>query len=489
MARKNFYITTTLPYVNSAPHIGFALEIVQADIIARYRAALGDRVVFNTGTDEHGQKIYRNAQESGRDVQVYVDENAAQFSRLKEALNVSCTNFIRTTDPHHVAAAQEFWKRCAKSGDIYKKDYEIKYCVGCEMEKTESELTDGHCPIHPNLRIEIIKEENYFFRFSKYQKPLLELYEKYPDFVVPSHRLTEIRNFVSAGLQDFSISRLKSKMPWGVPVPGDQSQVMYVWFDALVNYVSTLGWPEDEKNFSDFWGTPENPNALQIAGKDNLRQQSAMWQAMLISAGLPTSRQILIHGFINFGGQKMSKSLGNVVEPFAIVEKYGTDALRFWLAHDLNPFEDGDFTWERFKESYNANLTNGLGNFAARVLTLGERLNDGNFKSGEIDPEIDKFIGETKKKVAAKMEDYAFNEALAAVWELISFGDRYVNEKKPWENFDGRAVWGLVVILDNVAALLEPFLPGTAEKITAAISWEGKNLKIKKPPILFPRIK
>ncbi len=482
MDRKRFYITTTLPYVNSAPHIGFALEIVQADAIARERRALGDEVVFNTGTDEHGLKIYRSAQEAGQDVQSYVDENAAKFDRLKEALNLSYTNFIRTTDPRHVAAAQEFWRRCDKNGDIYKKNYEVKYCVGCELEKTESELVDGRCPIHPNLQIEVIEEENYFFRFSKYQKPLLALYEKRPDFVVPAHRLAEIRNFVSSGLQDFSVSRLASKMPWGVPVPGDEAHVMYVWFDALVNYISTLGWPDDEKNFSAFWP------GVQIAGKDNLRQQSAMWQAMLMSAGLPNSKQIIIHGFINSGGAKMSKSLGNVVDPFAIVEKYGTDTLRFWLLHDLNPFEDGNFTWEKFSEGYNAYLANGLGNFAARVLTLGEKLNDGNFKSGEIDPEIDRLIGETKKKVAAKLEAYAFNEALAAIWNLISFGDRYVNEKKPWEKFDGRVVWGLIVILDNVAALLEPFLPGTAEKITASISWEGKDLKIKKPAILFPRI-
>ncbi len=483
MDKKRFYITTTLPYVNADPHIGFALEIVQADAIARYHRARGDEVVFNTGTDEHGLKIYRNAQEAGIAIQKYVDENAAKFDRLKKALDLSYTHFIRTTDPHHVEAAREFWKRCDRSGDIYKKNYDIKYCIGCELEKTESELVDGKCPIHPNLKIETIEEENYFFRFSKYQKPLLELYEKHPDFVVPSHRLSEIRNFVGAGLQDFSVSRLKSKMPWGVPVPGDDAHVMYVWFDALVNYISTLGWPENKANFEDFWP------GVQIAGKDNLRQQSAMWQAMLLSAGLPPSRQILIHGFINSGGQKMSKSLGNVVDPFAVVGKYGTDALRFWLLHDLQPFEDGDFTWEKFAESYNAHLANGLGNFAARVLTLGEKLSESNFKTHDIDPAIDKLIKETKETAAEKLAVYAFNEALAAVWNLISFGDRYVNEHKPWENFDGRVVWSLVVVLDNVAALLEPFLPGTAEKITAAIAWEGKQLRIKKPAILFPRVK
>ena len=490
MAKKRFYITTTLPYVNARLHIGHALEFVQADAIARSHKALGDEVFFNTGTDEHGQKIYEKALKEGQDPQAYVDACARDFKEVLNSLDILPeVNFIRTTDAHHMAAAREFWKRCDKNGDIYKKNYQTKYCVGCELEKTDSELVGGKCPVHPNLKLEVREEENYFFRFSKYQKPLLELYEKHPDFVVPSHRLTEIKNFVEAGLQDFSISRLKSKMPWGVPVPGDDDHVMYVWFDALVNYVSALGWPEDEEKFEEFWGTKEHPNALQIAGKDNLRQQSAMWQAMLLSAGLPTSRQVIIHGFVNVNGAKISKSAGNAIDLVEMTGKYGTDAVRFWLLHDMTPFEDGDFTWERFNESYNAHLANGLGNFAARVLTLGERLDDGNFSSGDIDPAIDKLITDTREKVAAHIETYAWNEAVTAVWNLIAFGDKYVNEHKPWENFDGRAVWGLVVILDNVAAMLEPFLPGTAQKLTAAISWEGKKLKIEKPAILFPRVK
>lgn len=476
--------------MNADPHIGFALEIVQADIIARYHKSLGEEVVFNTGTDEHGLKIYRNAQEEGKDVQKYVDENAVKFNELKKALNVDFTNFIRTTDQRHMAAAQEFWKRCDRNGDIYKKNYQIKYCVGCELEKTESELQNGVCPIHPNLKLELIEEENYFFRFSKYQKPLLELYEKYPDFVAPAHRLTEIRNFVAAGLQDFSVSRLKSKMPWGVPVPGDEAQVMYVWFDALVNYISTLGWPEDEKNFEKFWGTKEKPNALQIAGKDNLRQQSAMWQAMLLSAGLPTSRQIIIHGFITSVGQKMSKSLGNVINPFKVVEQYGTDALRFWLSHDMSPFEDGDFTWERFKESYNAYLANGLGNFTARVLTLGASL--GQFEAPAVSKEVSEKIEAVKKIVAEKLGAYRFHEAMGVIWDLISFGDSYVNTNKPWAITEPErkksAVFDMVAVLDNAAALLQPFMPETALKITANIVWSGREVKIKKAGILFPRL-
>src|SRR3989344_666071 len=283
MEKKAFYLTTTLPYVNAEPHIGFALEIVHADIVARYHKLLGDEDFFNTGTDEHGTKIYRKALEEGKDPQKYVDEYADKFRSLKEKLNLYADlHFIRTTDAHHKTAAQEFWRLCLKKGDIYKKDYQLKYCVGCELEKTESELEGGRCPIHQNLEIELINEENYFFRWSKYQKDLLTLYEKHQDLVVPDFRFNEIKKFVETGLEDFSISRLKKKMPWGVSVPDDEEHVMFVWFDALINYISTLGWPEDEVNFEKFWP------GVQIAGKDNLRQQSAMWQAMLLSAGIST---------------------------------------------------------------------------------------------------------------------------------------------------------------------------------------------------------
>src|SRR5260221_14161694 len=234
---KKFYITTTLPYVNAEPHIGFALEIVQADVLARYHRIRGEEVFFNFGTDEHGLKIYRKVQEAKQDPQLYTNEYATKFSKLKEALNLSYDNFIRTTDKHHIKAAQEFWKRCMENGDIYKKNYSIKYCVGCELEKTDSDLENGRCPLHPKLEIEVYDEENYFFRFSKFQKPLLAYYEKHPDFVVPEEKYNEIKTFVKSGLEDFSISRLKSKMPWGIDVPDDPKHIMYVWFDALINYI------------------------------------------------------------------------------------------------------------------------------------------------------------------------------------------------------------------------------------------------------------
>ena len=364
---KRLYLTTTLPYVNADPHIGFALEIVHADAYARYRRLSGDEVFFNTGTDEHGVKIYRQALAAKKDPQAFTDEYAAKFDRLKEGLNLSYDNFIRTTDPKHKAAAQEFWKRCEAAGDIYKKAYKIKYCVGCELEKTDSELVDGRCPIHPNLELEIIDEENYFFRFSKYAPFLLKLYEERSDFVLPDFRFNEIQKFVERGLEDFSISRLKEKMPWGVPVPGDDSQVMYVWFDALVNYISAIGWPSDEETFNSWWPV------TQFAGKDQIRQQAAMWQAMLKSAGLSPSKQIIIHGFITSGGAKMSKSLGNVINPFSIVDEYGTDApVRRQRFHDGK--NERSLQWragKRFGESRRAYHAVGTDSFAGADCPTG----------------------------------------------------------------------------------------------------------------------
>ncbi|MDZ4205869.1 MAG: methionine--tRNA ligase, partial [Patescibacteria group bacterium] len=306
---KSFYITTTLPYLNADPHIGHAFEFIQADIIARYKRLVGNEVFFNTGTDEHGLKIYRKAFDVKMDTQDYVDLYVLRFKALKESLNLSYTNFIRTTDPHHIAAAQTFWNICLKNGDIYKKEYKAKYCVGCEMERHDSELENNRCFLHPNLKLEIIEEVNYFFRFSKFQEPLLQLYKQNPDFVLPSTRLNEIEAFVERGLEDFSISRLKSKMPWGIDVPNDPEHTMFVWFDALVNYVSVIGWPTNTEEFKKWWPV------TQYAGKDNLRQQSAIWQAMLMSAGLTPSKQIVIHGHITSEGRKMSKSLGNIIDP------------------------------------------------------------------------------------------------------------------------------------------------------------------------------
>ena len=477
---KPYYLTTTLPYVNADPHIGFALEIVQADIIARYRALCGDEVFFNTGTDEHGLKIQRNAEAAGKATQDYVDEYAARFRLLKTKLNLYPElHFIRTTDAHHKSAAQEFWNRCLAAGDIYKKSYSIKYCVGCELEKTDSELVDGKCPLHPNLTIELIDEENYFFKWSKYQQPLLDMYAARPDFVVPDFRFNEIKAFVARGLEDFSISRLKSKMSWGIPVPGDETQVMYVWFDALINYVSTLGWPEDNENFEKFWGSADAPNAIQMAGKDNLRQQSAMWQAMLMSAGLPNTKQVVIHGFITSEGKKMSKSLGNVIDPISIVDEYGADALRIFLARHVHPFEDSDFTMTKFKESYNADLANGIGNLAARIMTLAQ-----NNLSSPVENLVTVSLA---NEFTDALDRYDYNAASDFIWQQISKLDGRLTTEKPFavvktDPEKGKAIIAECVIeLYQIARLLKPFMPTTSDSIKAAV------LSNTKPANLFPR--
>jgi len=469
---KKFYITTTLPYVNADPHIGFALEIIQADVLARYYQNLGYEVFFNTGVDEHGLKIFNKAKENNLSPKEYCDIYAKKFDNLKQILNVGYNSFTRTTDLHHIKSAQEFWKLCEKNGDIYKKNYKAKYCVGCELEKTDSELVDGRCPIHPNLELEIIEEENYFFKYSKYQKALLELYEKNPDFVIPTTRLNEIKEFTKRGLDDFSISRLKEKMPWGIEVPGDEKHVMYVWFDALINYISSLGWPEDAGKFNNFWP------GLQVAGKDNLRQQSSMWQAMLLSAGLSNSKQIFIHGFITANGQKMSKSLGNVINPFELVEKYGTDAVRYYLLREITPTEDGDFTYEKFEQRYNSDLASGIGNLLARTLGIANKI---EIKKVEATASTKQKIEEVEKAYKTALDNFKFNEALSAVWDLIGYCDKYINAEKLWETKNPKTISDLFFVLNEISDLLSPFLPETSEKIR-------KGVELKKSEILFMKI-
>ncbi|MFA5886959.1 MAG: methionine--tRNA ligase [Patescibacteria group bacterium] len=476
---QTFYITTTLPYINSEPHIGFAAEIIKADVVARYERQRGKDVFFNTGTDEHGWKIYQKAQELGLAVQEYCDLYSAKFLPLKEKLNLSYDKFIRTTEASHQAAAQEFWRRCAAQGDIYKKEYKLKYCVGCELEKTDSELVDDHCPLHPNRELEIIEEENYFFRFSKYQNQLLKLYDERPNFVLPAGRLKEIRAFVAGGLQDFSISRVKEKMPHGVAVPGDDSQVMYVWFDALVNYVSTLGWPQDLKNFEKYWP------GLQVCGKDNLRPQAAMWQAMLLSAGLPHSTQVLVFGFLTVNGQKISKSLGNTVDPYALADEYGSDAVRYYLLSEIPPFEDGDYSTDKFRERYNADLANGLGNLVARVSNLLEKNNIvTSLKVDLKNPDSQELVSNFEQK----MSEYRFNEGLNLIREKLKVSDEILTRTAPWKIVDKVAQSAILIPLAqtilNLAYLLEPFLPVSAAQIQEQFS----QTQIKKGESLFPRL-
>ena len=467
---KNFYITTTLPYVNADPHVGFAMEIIHADVIARFKKAQGYDVFFNTGTDEHGQKVYEKALTEKKDPQAYCDLFAARFQDLKKVLNLSeDIHFIRTTDESHKKAAQEFWKLCEKAGDIYKKEYKIRYCVGCELEKTDSELVDGFCPIHPDKPLQITEEENYFFKFSKYGEKLLDLYAKKLDFVIPAYRLNEMKAFIERGLEDFSISRLTKKMSWGVPVPGDPDHVMYVWFDALVNYVSTIGWPHDMKSFEKYWPV------VQFAGKDQVRQQAAMWQAMLMSADISPTQTIVIHGFITVDGQKMSKSIGNVINPLDLVNEYGVDVVRYYVCRELNQFEDSDFSMEKFKDAYNAHLANGLGNLVSRIMKMVTLYG------------VTIELSSSKISENSSLETYEVKKAADEIWTRITSLDAFIQKEEPFKKIKvdkaaaEKDIQYLGRELSSVAHNLLPFMPTTAQTIIDLI----KENKMPEKPLFL----
>jgi methionyl-tRNA synthetase len=450
--------------------MGHALEFVRADIIARSKMLSGYDVFFNTGTDEHGVKIFEAAQAAGLPTQEFVDQG---FVTFKDQLNqfgvTDQLHFVRTTDKNHESAAQEFWKVVRDNGFIYKDVYKTKYCVGCEDAKTDSELVDGYCPEHPGKEIEYLEEENYFFQYSAFTDKLLAFYDAHPNFVVPDFRFNEIKSFVKTGLQDFSISRKKSKMPWGIPVPGDDDQVMYVWFDALTNYISTLGWPVADGNFTKYWtlGTP-----TQYCGKDNNRFQSAMWQAMLMAAGIPNSYQIVINGFILGGGSvRMSKTLGNVVDPRDIVTEFGTDALRLFMAKEISTFEDSPFTRERFLEAYNAHLANGLGNLVSRTMNM--------VVTYDVDISSISFPEFSDIK-HPDYDTFEINKAVDAIWDEIGELDGYIAENAPFKKVkidEAGAHDDLRHVtqgLARIAILLKPIMPETSDKIVELIKNKQK---------------
>ncbi len=483
MINKKFYITTTLPYVNGEPHIGHAMEFIRADIIARHKRLLvgEENVFFNTGTDEYGQKISEKAEEENLIPKEYTDKMVKNFINLHKILNISYDNFIRTTDKHHTEAAQKFWQIVEKNGWIEKKQYKIKYCVGCEMEKTDSELKDGFCPDHPNKELKILDEKNYFFKASFFSEELLKYYKKKP--VIPDFRLNEIRVLIKeSGIKDFSISRLKEKMHWGVPVPNDSKHVMYVWFDALVNYISSLGWQSENDNlFKEFWGTrnqPANSIIFQICGKDNLRPQTAMWQSMLIAAEIKNTDLIYINGHITSNGQKMSKSIGNVINPILVAEKYGTEAIRFFVAKHLHNFEDSDWTEKRFYDAYTADLVNGLGNLVNRILSM----------SSKADVKMQDKLKFDRSK--SSLENYDFNNEMNNIWKSIAELDDFISNKKPFNLIKEKPEEAKIILLSllkslyTIADWLKPILPKTSEKILKAIK---ENKKPVTP--LFPRIK
>jgi len=472
-----FYITTPIYYINDKAHIGHAYATIVADTLARWRRQKGEDVLFLTGVDENSQKTVDAAEKAGEEIVAYTDRMAKEWESLWEKIHISNTDFIRTTEDRHIKTVQDFWERLRAADDIYLGKYEGLYCKGCEEFKKEEDLVDGLCPIH-KTEPELVSEENYFFRLSKYQKQLLEFYEANENFVAPANRFQEVKSFVEAGLEDISFSR--EKRDWGIPVPNDPHQVIYVWADALVNYISAVG----------IEGWEEHPADIHAVGKEILRFHAVIWPAMLMSAGLPLPGQIIASGFLTVNGVKISKSLGNAVDPLDLVARYGIDALRYFLLREVPFGQDGDFSEEKMKERYNSDLANGLGNFAARVLALAEKE---NLASGALDDEFEKKIAAMKIAAEKKTGEFKFNEALMAVWDALAFGDRYVNEKKIWVITDDaarrKALFNLVSLLDNIAAALLPFLPEASKKITDAIRWEGKALRAKKIEVLFPRIK
>ena len=490
MSSEKFYITTSIAYTNSLPHIGFALELIQADVAARYNRLLGKDVWFLTGTDEHGSKIARKAKEEGKAPQKFCDEISVKFKALKELLNLSFDDFIRTTDQkRHWPTVEAIWKILESKGDLEKRKYKGLYCVGCEAFVTQKDLLDGKCPLH-NKEPEIVEEENYFFKLSNYQSQLKEILEKNEIKIFPEGRKNEMLNFIKEGLEDVSCSRDSKVLNWGVPVSGDESQTIYVWFEALINYLSALGYlTADDEKFRNYW-----PADIHFIGKDIARFHILLWPAMLLGLGLSLPKNIFIHGYITVDGQKMSKSIGNVINPFELIEKYAQkignkeaaiDAVRYFLLREISSMEDGDFTYEKFEERYNADLANGIGNLVARVVALTTKIL--NFKflilNEFSNPNFKIEIEKTKEKYEAALRDFKFNEALGAVWGLISFCDKYVNDNKPWEGGEDapQVISDLLLALQEIAELLKPFMPQTAEKILEQIT-TGKSTP------LFPRI-
>jgi methionyl-tRNA synthetase len=474
MSNKKFYITTSIAYTNAPPHIGFALESIQADVLARYHRLLGEEVFFLTGTDEHGTKIAWAAKKEGKRPQEFVDEISAQFKSLGEILNLSNSDFIRTTDQkRHWPTVNKVWLKLKENGDIYKKKYKGLYCVGCEAFIKEKDLIDGKCPNHQK-EPEIIEEENYFFKLSKYQKPIEEAIKKDEIKIIPETRKNEMLSFLKQGLEDISFSRPRESLQWGIPVPDDESQTVYVWCDALSNYISALNYAENGERFQKFW-----PADIHLIGKDIQKFHCLIWPGMLLSLGIPLPKKILVHGFITADGQKMSKSLGNIINPLELVEKYGTDAVRYFLLREIPSAEDGDFTYEKFEKRYNSDLAAGIGNLVARTVTLAEKLGIGQIKPPQTSAKS--FVITPKEKYNYAFNAFRFNDALSAIWEIIGTFDRYIDKEEPWKGGEKavQAVSDSFFALGEIAKLLHPFLPQTSEKIL-------KQLETKKPEILFP---
>lgn len=472
---KKFYITAAIPYVNAAPHIGHALEFVQTDTIARYHKLLGENVLTLSGGDENALKNVQAAEKAGEEVQNFVDKNTEKFLELTKKLNCDFDVWQKGSDKKtHLPSSQKLWELCDKAGDIYKKTYEGLYCVGCEQFYLLSELNEnGECFEHPGKKLETVSEENYFFKLSKYQKQLIELVESDKLKINPIERKNEVLSFLKEPLQDISISRSNERAKnWGVPVPGDDTQRIYVWFDALNIYQSGIGFGWDEKKYKKWW-----PADLHVIGKGITRFHAVYWPAFLLSAGLELPKALFIHGYFTVNGQKMSKTLGNVIDPIDLINKYGADALRYYFLAKFSPFTDGDFSEEKLKDVYNGELANGLGNLVSRVAKLAEN-------SGfEFETSSPKLFSE----VESSIREYRFDNALKFIWEKVTAIDQEINKAEPWK-LTGKelkdSLQDYLIKIREIALNIKSFLPETSDRILT-------NLGSKKPiaKILFPRLK
>ncbi len=473
-SNKKFFISTAIDYPSDKPHLGHSLEKIQADVIARYKRLQGFEVHFSTGTDEHGLKIQRKAEEAGKNPKEFVDEMSKYFKDAWKSLNISYDDFIRTTDERHEKVVQKIFQKIYDKGDIYKGKYKGLYCVDCESYYLAKDLIEGKCPVHKK-EPEIIEEETYFFRMSKYQNTLIKHIKENENFIIPESKSNEILNRLKEPLQDLSISR--AKVEWGIPVPLNKKFTIFVWVDALINYLTTIGYPNRE--FETFW-----PAEVHIIGKDIVWHHSVIWGALLLSLDLPLPKTIFVHGFLTVDGGKMSKSIGNVINPIKLVEKYGTDPVRYFLLREMPPTQDGDFTYEKFEDRYTADLSRGLGNFVARVITLAQNSNFQFSISNEFsNSNFQKITDKTWEEYKKSLDEFKFNEALVTIWRLIGFCDKYIEQTKPWEESDKQeqVINDLLLALSNIAEMLKSFLPETSEKIL-------EQLKTKESKSLFPRL-
>ena len=507
MADRTFYLTTPIYYVNSRPHLGHAGATIMADAMCRYRRLRGDRVYFLTGTDEHGDKMAQAAAAAGVTPQAHADTYALAFRETWQRLGITNDDFIRTTESRHRVVVQAILQKLYDAGEIYFGEYGGWYCYGCERFYTEKEIVDGKCPDH-QTPLSFIKEKNYFFKMSKYQEWLIKHLEDNPGFIQPERYRNEVLGFLREPLLDLSISRPKARLQWGIPLPFDDQYVTYVWFDALINYISALGYPEGPL-YKELWAAG---HAEHLIGKDILKPHGVYWPTMLHAAGIPLYRRLSVHGYWTIGGGKMSKSIGNVVEAFQLTDKYGHDAFRYFLLREMNFGLDASFSEEAFVGRLNADLANDLGNFVSRATTMVVNFGGGRIPArgaaGESEVALRGALERAVADVDAAMEDFAFQRALGAIWEFLGFANRYVDATAPWtlakdpakrERLDS-VLWTLGESLRCLGILLDPFVPDAAAKIRAGIgsgaprlqdiAWGGlaAGASVQKVAGLFPRV-